>query len=295
MTENVQRITGTGAKSAARLCNFSTGAADLLQAHIAYLDSEVAPVIRGMNGPWVDLLGYASRLGDAASNKLLSERRVQAVEQRISQYASNVNFQIQTGLGESTSGADESDDSGYWRAVDVFVYAHKPPQPRRVPPVVVVSAATSFEVRVVGGGSASIFVQADNYFFQIVDKVRRKTAFFFYTGGGLGISIPKIPGPGSMTKAGPPTAFHTTRPAELYMFNSPAALFQDAGAMLGSYSVEGTLRLSIKQIRDSSGLIFTRPNIIPITSGSGIQMPGLGSASEGVLAMASAEFPFVGY
>jgi hypothetical protein len=168
----------------------------------------------------VDLFGYASRIGDTGFNLALSEQRINTVKKRISTYASNVNFQIQKGLGESESGPDERDNAGYYRAVEVYVYAFKPPPPKPVPPVVI--AATKWEIRVVGGGSASIIVQADNYFFQIVDLVRRKTAFYFYTGGGLGISIPKIPGPGSVTKAGPPTMFRTKFPAELYMFNSEA-------------------------------------------------------------------------
>jgi len=293
MAEDIQRITGTSAKIAARLCNFTTGQADLLPAHIDFLDKEVAAVIRGMQGPWVDLFGYASRVGDAAFNMALSERRINAVKQRISRYASQVNFQIQKGLGETESGPNERDNSGYWRAVDVYVYAHKPPPPKPVPPVV--TAATEFEIRVVGGGSASIIAQADNYFFQIVDLVRRKTAFFLYTGGGIGVSIPKIPGPGSVTKAGPPSKFRTTRPAELYMFNSTASLFQDPGATFGPYSVGGALRLSIKEIYDSSSFIFTKPDIIPIEGGPGIQMPGLGSVSEGVLALVSDVFPFTGY
>lgn len=293
MAEDIQRITGTSAKVAARLCNFPTGRADLLRAHIDFLDKEVATVIRGMQGPWVDLFGYASRVGDAAFNMALSEHRINAVKQRISRYANQVNFQIQKGLGETESGPNERDNSGIWRAVDVYVYAHKPPPPKPVPPIV--TASTQFEIRVVGGGSASIIVQADNYLFQIVDLVRRKTAFFLYTGGGLGISIPKIPGPGSVTKAGPPTKFSTTRPAELHQFNSKASLFQDPGATIGPASVGGTMRLTIEEIHDFSGLISTRPSIIPIAGGSGIQMPGLGSVSKGVLAKVSDVFPFTGY
>jgi hypothetical protein len=79
------------------------------------------------------------------------------------------------------------------------------------------------------------------------------------------------------------------------MFNSPAQLFQDPGATLGGASAGGTMRLSINKIVDHTGMIFTRPGIIPIEGGAGIQMPGVGSVSEGVLAKVSAEFPFSGY
>jgi hypothetical protein len=149
-----------------------------------------------------------------------------------------------------------------------------------------------FEIRVVGGGSASVFLQTDNYFFQIVDQGRRQTAFYFYTGGGLGVSIPKIPGPGSITWTGPMAPFRTSRPAELHQFNSKASLYQDPGTTIGPFSTGGTLRLTIHEIHDASGLIFTDPRIIPIEGGWGVQPPGLGSATEGVLALASPILPF---
>jgi hypothetical protein len=293
MADDIQRITGTNAKIAARLCNFPTGKSNMLASHRAFLDKEVAPVIRGMQGPWVDMFGYASRLGSASFNQQLSEQRIAEIRKHIATYAKNVNFQIQTGFGESQSGPKETDDSGYYRAVEVYVYASKPPAPK--PPKPVVTAATKFEIRVVGGGSASIIAQADNYFFQIVDIVRQQTAFFFYTGGGVGISIPKIPGPGSVTKTGPPTPFDTTLPAELYMFNSKAQLYQDAGATFGNWSFEGTMRLGIDEIYDGKNFIFTKPNLIPISGGAGIQMPGLGSVSKGVLALVAGPWPFSGY
>ena len=293
MAEDIQRITGTSAKIAARLCNFPTARADILRGHIDFLDKEVAAVIRSMQGPWVDLFGYASRIGDGRFNMALSEHRMNTVKQRISQYAKAVNFQLQKRLGDTESGPNERDNSGYWRAVEVYVYAHKPPPPKPVPKSV--SAATQFEIRVVGGGSASIIAQVDNYFFQIVDLVRRKTAFYLYTGGGLGISIPKIPGPGSVTKVGPLTKFRTSRPAELYQFNSRASLFQDPGATFGSKDVGGTFRLTIEEVQDFSGLIHTIPTTIPISGGWGIQMPGLGSVSTGVLTLVSAVLPFTGY
>ena len=294
MADDVQRVTGTTAKSAARLCNFVTSDANLLTLHIKYLDTEVAPVIKGMVGPWVDLFGYASRKGNPAFNAVLSNQRLKAVKDRIATYAQNVNFQQQVGYGDSASGPDASDNSGYYRAVDVLVYATKPP-PRVVPVAPKPAEATKFEIRVVGGGSASIVGQADNFFFQITDLTRKKTCFFFYTGVGIGISIPKIPGPGSVTKAGPVSKFTTSRQVELFNFNTRAQLYQDAGATLGSYSVGGTMRLALLNFSDSQGFVATKPGMIPIEGGSGIQMPGLGSVTEGVLAKVSDVFEFNGY
>jgi hypothetical protein len=129
MAEDIEPITGTGAKVAARLCNFETNTATLLHSHIKFLDEEVAPVIRQLQGPWVNMWGYASRRGDDKKNMLLSEQRIDAVKRHIAGYARDVNFQIQTPLGETTSGSDETDNSGQWRAVAVHVFAFKPPPP----------------------------------------------------------------------------------------------------------------------------------------------------------------------
>jgi hypothetical protein len=51
----------------------------------------------------------------------------------------------------------------------------------------------------------------------------------------------------------------------------------------------------MRDVVDYLGIVGIRPSIIPISGGAGVQMPGLGSASEGVLALASAVFPFASY
>lgn len=132
MAEDVQKISGTYAKAAARLCNFETGKSYLLLAHQDFLDNDVRNVIQKMQGPWVDLFGYASRAGDAGFNMNLSDQRIKAVRARIEQYANQVNFQIHQALGETQSGLNERNNDGYYRAVEIYVYASKPPTP--VPP-----------------------------------------------------------------------------------------------------------------------------------------------------------------
>jgi hypothetical protein len=300
MALDVQEITGTKAAAAARLCNFATGRATLLPAHLTWLDTKVRPVVAGNSSAWVDVISHASRqwkhTEGANSHKLnraLSAQRGGAVKSRVSSYNPAARFNVVLAQGDSQSLMPNPDD-GYDRAVEVFVYASGPPP--RVPPVAPPPVqALNFEIRVVGGGSASAaVVQADNYFFQIVDLVRRKTAFYFYTGLGRGISFPELL-PGSVTKAGPPTRFRTTRHTELYQFNSRASLGQDPGVTVGCYSRGGTLRLAIKDIQDSAGLIFTIPSTIPIGGGCGFQMSGLEPVSEGVLAWQGQLFPFMGY
>jgi hypothetical protein len=133
MALDVQRITGTYAKVAARLCNFPTATAHLLRAHQEFLDDEVRPIVRAMPGHWIDMFGYASRIGDVSFNLKLSDQRINAVKARIEEYTNKVNFQIHKALGETESGPRERDNSGYYRAVEIYVYANKP-APTPVPP-----------------------------------------------------------------------------------------------------------------------------------------------------------------
>ncbi len=55
------------------------------------------------------------------------------------------------------------------------------------------------------------------------------------------------------------------------------------------------MRLAIEEIVDAAGLISTRPGLIPIEGGAGIQMPGLGSVTTGVLALTGDIYVFNGY
>ncbi len=126
---NVMPITGTAARVAARLCNFETDKSYLLSDHQEFHDTEVAPVIRSMKKSHVDLFGDASRIGPAAHNRARSGRRIEAVKWRIEQYAIVVTFRQLVGFGEERSGDNETDNAGYYRAVEVYVYAEKPPTP----------------------------------------------------------------------------------------------------------------------------------------------------------------------
>jgi hypothetical protein len=300
VAQDVQEITGSKALVAARLCNFATGKAKPLAAHNQWMESKVKPVLASNPSAWVDILGHASRqwnhTGGHSSHQLnatLSMSRCEQVKGKIATLGPKATFNLEIAKGDAESVGPKQDD-GYDRAVEVYVYAAKPKPAQPGPPKAAVQA-TTFEIRVVGGGSASIGAQADDYFFQVVDLTRSQTAFFFYTGVGAGFSIPKIPGPGSFTKTGDPASFTTTADTRLHMFNSQASLFQDAGATLGSLSVGGTMRLAIEDVCDGTNMIFTHPKIIPISGGPGIQMPGLGSASHGVFTMVSDVMPFTGY
>jgi hypothetical protein len=82
----------------------------------------------------VDVFGYASHLGDAGFNKQLADKRCSAVVQFIKAAVPNVSFPQQFGFGESRSGGGATDNDGYWRSVDVYVYAAGKPSGPPVPP-----------------------------------------------------------------------------------------------------------------------------------------------------------------
>ena len=115
------------ALAGARLCNFPTGKAILLPAHISWLDSVVPRLLRDLPDPWVDLYGFASHLGNHAFNKRLSVDRCEAVRKHIESYGLKVSFPVEHGFGDNRSAGTATDNSGAWRAVEVYVFGTMPP------------------------------------------------------------------------------------------------------------------------------------------------------------------------
>ena len=50
-----------GTRLAQRLCNFDNNKTYLLQSHMNWLNANVWPLISSLDGPWIDLIGHASR------------------------------------------------------------------------------------------------------------------------------------------------------------------------------------------------------------------------------------------
>ncbi|NJM53959.1 MAG: hypothetical protein HC846_11575 [Blastocatellia bacterium] len=131
---DVEEIPGSGARVAARLCNFAEGGAGLLMEHLKWLRTKVAPILHSQKNSWVILYGFASRKGGEDSNQLLSENRCRTVKEEVSQYADQINFKVSQGLGEIGYGNDKNDNWGYFRRAEIYVFAAPPPPGFKPPP-----------------------------------------------------------------------------------------------------------------------------------------------------------------
>jgi hypothetical protein len=109
----------------ARLCNFSTGSAELLSSHKDWINDYLAPTLKKYPNCWVDLIGYASRVGSSSDNMKLSTNRIAAVESFLRSKHPSLKFNLRLPKGEDASAADgdpESNNDGYWRAVLIRWY-----------------------------------------------------------------------------------------------------------------------------------------------------------------------------
>jgi hypothetical protein len=270
---------------AARFCNIPTNKAAPLMSHLNWLDAHVQPLVRSLHGPWVDLIGYASRLGQARYNYWLSAQRVQKFREWIDNYA-NIKFNLQSPKGASVSATDPTNNDGWWRSVEVFVYGFKPPT---ATPMTVVGS-TKFKIRCLGTGSAAVSKWGvGGTVFEIVDKEASESAIFVHGGGSINFSLPNLPDY-SFADTGPWTDFQTSARAELYDFVGSATIDQDPGFQAGSLSY-GSMRFKI----DSSRLFTLGARIMPsmilaIETGSGVSF-GMGIGLPGPFRMIGTTHP----
>lgn len=287
MVANIMPVTQDEPKprAAARLCNFKTGQADLLEDHKAWIDRTVGPIITSLQGTWVDLIGYASKLGNPKSNKALSERRVDAVHAYIATWKKGINFQKETGLGEEQSLGEETNDDGYFRAVEVYVYGFAPPPLRpRLPPAKRVGQ--DFAIRPVSALSIGIGAAgADAVAFDIGEPAKAKWRRFIYAGASANVSI-KIPGlpPIGSGGSGPSKRFSTSRPCKLEDFDGEATLFNGPGLAIGPISVGGEMGLSIESRKLIPKAAIVRPRVISMTNNTGLQL-SFGGVGKGKLTL----------
>jgi hypothetical protein len=222
--EVARGIPGQTLRVAARLCNFKTGGSNLWPEHQRWLRDKVVPVLRDPQGAWVDVLAYASARGAANLNKSLSDRRREAVVEFLRKESGNPNFPVNRNhaFGEEVSGPDQKNNSGYFRAVDVYVYGgQKPPV---VPPVQI--GSVNFKIRVTANPSFSVTNnhREEVYAFELVDLDMKQTVNLLYVSGKF---FPRwIPVP-DIAEAASFTGFTLNKPASLGSFVGPATLFTE--------------------------------------------------------------------
>jgi len=294
MAKDVQAITGTPALIGARLSNIPTATSALLPAHLAWLDTQAIPLVKTKIAPWIDVIGYASRKGNTAYNQQLSFQRCEAVKNHVRLRLGQAEFNVENARGESESLGDEKNDDGYWRAVEVYVFGFQPPKPIAKPSPT--PPTNRFKIRVMVGATGTLPYfdgpQADVYYFEIVDVVRRMRSLFGYGGGGLAIPT-LLPAFLSVSATGPFSDFTTSRSESLSSFDGAAQLYQDPGITVGPGSAGGTLRLKLESRTLVSHVTLVSPSIIPVAGGTGFGV-GAGSATRGALRMLFKATPVVG-
>ena len=130
MAKDVEDENWTGSPMEVRLCNFSTGHSDVRADHSKTIRQTIAPILKASPNAWIDVIGYASRLGFASGdshkrNRDLSQARCASVQREIRRYVPSARFNVVDPEGDADSAAGSVDD-GYWRAVKVRIFGAQP-------------------------------------------------------------------------------------------------------------------------------------------------------------------------
>jgi hypothetical protein len=127
MARDVEDVDSSSNPKRVRFCNFMTGQANRVEAHENWVKDKLAPLLKANPGAWVDLIGYASKLGyatgnSAEKNTTLSEKRCAEIQRMIVRHHPTARINVVEGRGASESAGGRDNDDGYWRAVKVLVY-----------------------------------------------------------------------------------------------------------------------------------------------------------------------------
>jgi len=308
-SKDVQEVTGgipgQPLRVAARLCNFPTNKWKMWVEHEDWLRAKVIPILRDPQGAWIDVLAYASARGKTGSNKTLSDRRREEVVEFLKRESGNPNLPINRNhpYGEEESGPDESNNSGYFRAVDVYVYGGQ--MPAVVPPV----GSINFKIRVLGSASAGapppripvpINFGSEVYFFELIDLDAKQRANLAYTGGGVSIGVPKLPGFTSVGTAGNFTEFTVSKPSSLFSFAGRAGIITEAGASVPGKGIGGDILLKFKSrsfIKRGVGVASKKPappGFVRMDTGPGLSIQFSGATNGKVELVPRKVFPHTG-
>jgi hypothetical protein len=241
------------AKVILRLCNFVTGSAALQGTHQSELHGRIIAAAWPHDSGFIDIVGFASKLGDNKRNHTLSVARCSSVKRflgpSLDSLGQRFRFNVVMGKGEEDSQNDPTGNNGFFRAVVVKLFAqgqYKYEPPKVVPKPKLTEPAFHFEFKAIQVSSANIKVgQADFVEFSIRDVKNSRIRHFQYIGGGGNIPTP-----------GPPVGVGVGRNSNVVGFSTDIAvndfedfagsgtLRQESGASLGNKSVGGECKLS---------------------------------------------------
>lgn len=205
----------------ALLYNFDIDGDSIKIEHRIFLQSKVVPLLQDGRGHiWMQ--GSASRSGSNQYNMQLSKQRINNMAVVLRSFGiANSQMQLDA-IGEEQAYAHAMEDKRD-RAVELIVIPiakDSPPPPRKIPPPPPVN--TQFKIRMLGGlaGTAGPF-QVEHCFFQIADTKNKITAFYAYSGEGVGAGL--VPGLNlSATMKGPWNDFVTNLAIRISQFEGPA-------------------------------------------------------------------------
>jgi hypothetical protein len=183
------------------LANFDTDGERPKDEHKAWLTEHLlrpGPA----ESPWVFLRGWASRLGSAQHNKLLSLRRVRNVQAFLESHGYPRNRITGADyVGSSWSGSGSTDNWQH-RCVEVIV-APQEPHPPRPPETHHVTAldeinivgriARHFKIRVLAELSGGAGVAGNVMLLEIWDTTYGRACRYVFAGSGVGLEIPGAP------------------------------------------------------------------------------------------------------
>jgi hypothetical protein len=190
----------SSARFQARLIDFDTGSHQLEAQHKIWLRTHM--LTAASNSMYrIRLVGYASKVGDAARNSNLSYARIDATLKCMQSVDRHAMQRTETfrAIGEEGYSASESDDSADWRAVEAHVFIgdvpppppppNLEPNPHALQPLPGGPRFTQWQVASPGGAFVAAAVGGGFNIFLIKNVKLDETRGYIQPVGGLGASI----------------------------------------------------------------------------------------------------------
>ncbi|QRR03009.1 hypothetical protein [Dyadobacter sandarakinus] len=281
---------------ALRLYNFKTDVAQLIDNHKVGIYNHIYMPMRSQTDYWINLVGYASKIGNRSHNMNLSLQRCAEVQKEIVTGKNRLyvaEFRKTVARGSDASPDNPGDDFGYWRSVKIYVHKGAPPPPLPAPKPPVSRLVTQrFALKMMGGQSLSLFkfLGRDEYVFQIKDVDSGAVRCFLYRGTSVSVGLPGMPV--SISGSSDWVPFSTISHFALTVddFNNVMmGVGQEPGISAGSTSVRGLFYIDFGRMVDSQQFVVRETEIVPpilvLSADTGAGISGSFGKSNGRLRM----------